>query len=57
MHLEEINQLGLAVLMRQVGTSDQRELSTELPPAATFFSSGLAPALDVESPIILPPSN
>jgi hypothetical protein len=46
MHLEELNRLGLAVLMRQVGASDQRELSTELPPASIFFGSGRVPALD-----------
>ena len=48
-HLEEMNRLGMAVLMRQVGTSGQRELSAELPPASTFFSSGRVPAVDAGS--------
>jgi hypothetical protein len=49
MHLKEINRLGLALLMRQAGTSEQRTPSAELPPASTFVSSGRACAGDAGS--------
>jgi hypothetical protein len=45
-HLEEVDQMGLALMMRQVCISEPHGLSAELPPAATFFSSGRVPAVD-----------
>ena len=39
-HLEELNRLGLAVLIRQVCGEQLGDLSGELGPAAGFFASG-----------------
>ena len=42
-HLEEMNRLGLALLMRQARGAHVVTHSSDLPPAAEFFSSGRTP--------------
>ena len=46
MHLQEMNRLGLALLMVHGETSEQCGLSTEPPPASTLFNSSHTPASD-----------
>ena len=48
-HLDEMNRVGLSLLMRREGTSEQRELSAELQHTATLLSSGQAPSVGAGS--------
>jgi hypothetical protein len=43
-HLQEMNRLGLALLMGRGETSEQRELSTESSTAPSLFTSSHTPA-------------
>jgi hypothetical protein len=46
MHLQEMNRLGLALLMGHGETSGQCELSPKAPPPSTLFNSSHTPAID-----------